>query len=312
LKIALDNGYMETALRAQQILGSGFPAEENERSFQCYEKAYDLAKKVGDISHQSWTGLVLAWSYVGMGNMNKAVLFAEESVALDRKAGNVNHLSIALSVLGIVYQILGEWGESERCHKEASSISQGVNDWQAIWADQWADGWLNLEKGEYAKARELLEKACEVCEKAGAKSDQFSTSRWLIWTYIELGETEKADKLIDDLQKFALEVNDKALIASRDALKATLFRARKEWKNSLELFEKSVQEFDALDARRWDVYLFARWVLCEYARTYLERDREGDRERADKLLNQALEIFQKVGAKKEIEKIIAKKKLLTS
>jgi hypothetical protein len=45
---------------------------------------------------------------------------------------------------------------------------------------------------------------------------------------------------------------------------------------------------------------------------YLERDQEGDREKAYNLLNQALEIFQKMDAKKEIEKIIAKKKLLTA
>ena len=58
--------------------------------------------------------------------------------------------------------------------------------------------------------------------------------------------------------------------------------------------------------------VFAKMVLCEYARVYLERDQEGDREKAHNLLNQALEIFQKMGAKKEIEKIIAKKKLLTA
>jgi len=44
----------------------------------------------------------------------------------------------------------------------------------------------------------------------------------------------------------------------------------------------------------------------------LEIDQEGDREKAYNLLNQALEIFQKMDAKKEIEKIIAKKKLLTA
>ena len=43
-----------------------------------------------------------------------------------------------------------------------------------------------------------------------------------------------------------------------------------------------------------------------------ERDQKGDREKAHNLLNQALEIFQRIGAKKEIEKIIAKKKLLTA
>jgi hypothetical protein len=52
--------------------------------------------------------------------------------------------------------------------------------------------------------------------------------------------------------------------------------------------------------------------LCEYARVYLERNQDGDREKAHNLLNQALEIFQKMGAKKEIEKIIAQKKILTA
>jgi len=56
----------------------------------------------------------------------------------------------------------------------------------------------------------------------------------------------------------------------------------------------------------------SKMVLCEYARVYLERDQEGDREKTHNLLNQALEIFQKMGAKKEIERIIAKKKLLTA
>jgi hypothetical protein len=58
--------------------------------------------------------------------------------------------------------------------------------------------------------------------------------------------------------------------------------------------------------------MFARTVLYEHARVYLERNEEGDREKAHSLLNQALEIFQKIGAKKEVEMIIAKKKLLTS
>ena len=63
---------------------------------------------------------------------------------------------------------------------------------------------------------------------------------------------------------------------------------------------------------RDSLYTFARMVLFEYARAYLERDQEGDREKAHSLLNQALEIFEKIGAKKDIEKIIAKKKLLTA
>lgn len=61
--------------------------------------------------------------------------------------------------------------------------------------------------------------------------------------------------------------------------------------------------------RKWLLSFFANCVLFEYARVYLERDQERDREKAHSLLNQALEIFQKIGAKKDIEKVIAKKKV---
>jgi hypothetical protein len=43
---------------------------------------------------------------------------------------------------------------------------------------------------------------------------------------------------------------------------------------------------------------------------YLERNEEGDKEKATSLLDQALEIYKKMDAKKEIENITAKKKLL--
>jgi tetratricopeptide (TPR) repeat protein len=312
LKIALENGYMDTALRAYTNLANALPAGEDERRLEYYEKGYELAKKVGAINYVSWIGVLLSWMNIGMGNMNKAVSLAEESVALDRKAGNMIHLSMSMDNLGSVYQILGEWDKTEQYYKEALSISQRLKDFQAIAFSHAYLGSFNLGKEEYAKAREFYEKMYEVFEKAGAKQFQMSFSPGFILACIELGEIEKATNLIDNLQKFALEVDDKGLIATADGLRAMLFRAQKKWEESIKLFEKSLQEFEALGARRWDIYTFAKMVLCEYARVYLERDHEGDREKAHSLLNQALEIFQKLGAKKEIEKIIAKKKLLTA
>jgi tetratricopeptide (TPR) repeat protein len=311
LEIALDNGYMDTALWVYNDAGM-LPAEEHEKILEYLEKGFELAKKVGDISWMTWIGSNLAWTNIHMGNINKAVLLMEESVALDRKAGNIAHLSMSLDILGFAYQVLGEWDKSEQYRKDALSISQRLDDFQAIAGGYGHIGWLYFDKGEYAKAREFVEKMYEVFERHGAKSSQMQVSRFAIPEYIELGEIEKAQNLIDNLHKYALEVESKNLIATADGLRAMLFRAQKKWKESIEQFEKSLQEFEALDARRWDAYWFTKFVLCEYARVYLERDQEGDREKAHNLLNQALEIFQKMGAKKEIERIIAKKKLLTA
>jgi len=303
LKIALDNDHIETALWAYNDLSGWLPAEEQQRRLEYLEKGFELAKKVGNIFWISWIGNNLASRYIVMGDMDKALLLAEESLALDRKARNLAHLSGPLGVLGLVYQIMGELDKSKQCFEEALSNAQKLDDFQSIGFGYGLLGWFNFDKGEYVKASELLEKMYEVFEKHGAKYSMHSYSRWLIWTYIELGKIKEAKNLIDSLHKFALEVKDKNLIAVSHALKAMLFRAHKKWKESVKHFEKSLREFEALNARKWNVYGLAKMVLCEYARVYLERDQEGDREKARNLLNQALEIFQKMGAKRDIEKI---------
>jgi tetratricopeptide (TPR) repeat protein len=208
--------------------------------------------------------------------------------------------------------VFGEWTKGEQYLKESLSISLKINNTQMISNGYGFLGWSYYDKGEYAKARECFEKMSEIYEKTGAKAYQISDSQWIAMNDIELGEIDKARNLLDDLHKFAHEKQDKQLIANEGATRAMLLRAEKKWNESIELFEKSLQEYEALGARRWNVYWLAKYILYEYARLYLERDEPGDREKADKLLNQALEIFQKLGAKKDIEKIIAKKKLLTA
>lgn len=312
LKTALDNGYMETALRVYTNLPLSLRAEENERRLECYQKGLKLAKKAGHIYHQSWLSNNLAWMYVNMGNIDEAVLLAEESVALDRKAGNMSHLPTAIGVLGYAYQILGEWDKSKQCYLEAFSISQRQKDFQPIAFSCWFLGWLYLDKGDYFKATEFFEKSREVYKRAGVERRQKGSASYAIWAYIELGEIDKAENLLDELLKFALEVKDKELMGNAYALRGMLLRVQRKWEESIKYFEKSIEEFEFLNARRWDAYWFAKMVLYEYARVYLERDQKGDREKAHKLFNEALQTFEKIGAKKDIEKIIAKKKLRTA
>jgi tetratricopeptide (TPR) repeat protein/KaiC/GvpD/RAD55 family RecA-like ATPase len=306
LKIALDNDYIDASLAVYNNLAAILPVKESERRVEYAEKGLELAKKVGHIHFQSWIGENLSGIHINMGNTSKALLLAEESVALDRKTGNLAHLSMSLGTLGFAYQILGEWDKSEQYLKEALSIAQRLDELQALGLAYTYAGWFRLDKGEYVKAREFYEKELEVWKKAGAKYRQMWASQWAIWTYIELGEIEKAKNLIDNLHKFAIEANNKELIAKVDVVKGMLFRAQKKWKKSIQHFQKSLHQHEALNARRWDVYWFAKMVLCEYARVFLERDQEGDREKAHNLLSQASEIFQKMGAKKDMEKVESK------
>jgi tetratricopeptide (TPR) repeat protein/KaiC/GvpD/RAD55 family RecA-like ATPase len=306
LKIALDKGYMESALRAYNNLSNLLPAEEHERALECQEKGLELAKKVGSIYFQSWIGSNLAYTYIGMGNMGKAMLLGEESVALDRKSGNMTHLPRSLGVLGFIHQILGEWDKSEQFFNDALSISQKSNDWRLICGSYEYLAWFHFDKGEYVKAREFWQKTYVLSEKAGGKYANMWAAANLLRTQIELGETEKVADSFDGLYKFFQEVGDNFILAWIDALRAMLFRAQQKWEESTKYFERSLQEWELINAKQWNVYWFAKTFLCEYARMYLERDQQGDREKAYNVLNQALEMFQKMGAKKDVEKVEAK------
>jgi predicted ATPase/KaiC/GvpD/RAD55 family RecA-like ATPase len=303
LKIALDNGYMETASRAYNALAVALPFEEFERSIECFEKGLELARKVGVVQLACMIDMNLSAIYEGMGNMERAVSLMEESTTLSRRTGNMPNVANSIERLGWVNLVWGEWDKGEQYIKEALGLSQKLNQ-HGLTIGCYIDlGYLCMLKENYAKAREFFEKAYQVSEKTGARSSQMNAAGWIVWSDTKTGEIEKDSDLINQIRTFAYEVKTKLQIALAETLEGMVLRSQKKWEGSLEHFEKSLQEFESLNARQTWIYFFAKFFMCEYAQVYLERNQEGDREKAYSLLNQALEMFQKMGAKKDIETV---------
>ena len=302
LRIALDNGYMDIALRAYNNVSAELDTEgEKEKALEFAVRGFELAKKIGAIRWISWIGTGLSSTYFEMGDAAKGLPLAEDSVSLDRKAGDLTNLSNSLNNLGYIHLILGELDRSELYFKEALVLAQKAKNNQQTGYSHALIGWLYSYKSEYIKAEEQFRKAFDVFEKAGMKYYQAYTSFRLTWVNTELGEIDKAQNFLAKTVEYAVEAGDKLLIAFADAGKGMLFRTQKRWKESIEFFEKSLQELDTLNSRRWSIYWPAK-LSFENARVYLERDQKGDKEKARYLLNQALEMFQKLNAKIEVEK----------
>lgn len=139
-------------------------------------------------------------------------------------------------------------------------------------------------------AKEYYEKALEVCEKAGRPAMMFESftlkrfqKQFPIRVYLELGDVEKSKTMIDNVYRFAHSVDDRELMATADVLRALQFYAQKKWEESIKHFERGCQQLESLNLPQWD-----------------------------SLLNRAPELFQKIGAKKDIERTMAKKSLLTA
>jgi tetratricopeptide (TPR) repeat protein/tRNA A-37 threonylcarbamoyl transferase component Bud32 len=313
LKIALENnlfGYASALYNnlSELYWGTG----EFQKMFETAQEGSTLQKKVGNLYGIVWIDSMLAASYAFMGEMQKAISMFEDILALDKRIKDTAHLSYAICNLGIGYQWLGEWDKSLQCLMEARDIAKRIGEYQAYGNAALYLGELFFEMGDYVEAEKYFKESNSTWEKAKDASGQFiELFPALSKLYLEKSEIEKAKELIEKTYEYATSTKNRILTLYVELLKGMLFREQKNWEQSIQHFEKSLQGFKSLNAQKWYVYQFAE-LLYEYGVMYLERNEEGDKEKAYSLLNQALEIYQKTDAKKKIEKIIAKKKLLTA
>jgi len=313
LKIAVENNCIQPALTLYNNVSLYYTTMgEVPKGFETLQKGFELAKKVGEVSLISWLGLVLAFFYVFMGEIQKAISMTEELLALDKRTKNTIGIASAMSILGFGYQFLGEWDKSLQYLIEANEIAKKTGDYQISGEPIWMLGELFLEMEDYAEAEKYLNEGRTIYETA---RDEVKLHGYILPAlsrlYLKKGEIEKAEELIEKIYEFAAKAKMEWLIADAEKLRGMLFREQKSWEQSIQHFEKSLEKYKSLNLHKWWVLEFAG-LLYEYGLMHLNRNQEGDKEKAYSLLNQALEIYRKTDAKKRIEKVIAKKKLLTA
>ena len=313
LKIALENNLFGHASALYNNLSELYwDTGEFQKTFQTAQEGSTLQRKVGNLYGIVWIDTMLAASYAFMGEMQKAISMFEDILALDKRIKDTAHYSYAICNLGIGYQWLGEWDKSLQCLMEARDVAKKIGEYQAYGNAALYLGELFFEMEDYAEAEKYFKESNSTWEKAKDATGQFNELfPALSKLCLKKGEIEKAKELIGKTYEYATKTKNRVLTSYVELLKGMLFREQKNWEQSMQHFEKSLQGFKSLNAQKWYVHQFAE-LLYEYGLMYLERNEEGDKEKAYSLLNQALEIYQKMDAKKKIEKIIAKKKLLTA
>jgi tetratricopeptide (TPR) repeat protein/tRNA A-37 threonylcarbamoyl transferase component Bud32 len=313
LKIALENNCVGAAVRLYNNLCNLYWAiGEFQKTFETAQKGSELARKVGDLRHYAWIDFILAGCYANIGEVRKAISMAEDILALDKRTKNVAHVSSVMWGLGGCYLWLGELDKSLQYLMESRDIAKKTGEYQASGVATSLLGQLFTEMEDYTEAEKYFNESNNILEKAKDTASQLTgVFPELSKLYLRKGEIEKAKELIEKTYDYIIKIENKIDIAYAQMLKAMLFREQKNWEQSIQHFEKSLQGFKSLNAQKWSVFQYAE-LLYEYGVMYLDRNEEDDKEKAYSLLNQAMEIYQKADAKKKIEKIITKKKLLTA
>jgi tetratricopeptide (TPR) repeat protein len=275
------------------------------RAVEWVERFLPEVKKLGD----AWLFVVprtLALTYTLCGQISRAREACQMVENIESKVpGRAGEFEDSASP-GFLYLRLGEWDKAREHLKWTLAATEDRHNFAAANACCLTLGSLNLELGDYPKAEKLMLKSLEICQKGGNVVSELWVLPELAELCLKTGQPDRAAEYVD--RGFELMKPDKnwyGLPAPVYLAKGMLATARKDWRTAAESFGKAIQ-INRQYQLPWD----EAKALYERGLMYLARRRKAYREKAHEDLDEALAIFQKVGAKKYVEKVLRKKERL--
>jgi predicted ATPase/class 3 adenylate cyclase len=173
IRVAETHNLLQAACRGYTNLGVLQSTRAPGRAIETCERGLAIAKRIGDLGVQSCLYANLAVAYCTLTNRcdEQGVGAAEAAVALDRRLGQVDHLAVPLIVLGQIHQCHGAPDAALRYYREALGVAEEVGDPQLLFPCYDGLATLYLDLGDEMQAERYMQKAHDVCERAGLEPD---------------------------------------------------------------------------------------------------------------------------------------------
>ena len=268
------------------------------------ERILPEAKKAGHrFEGFLWRPLALIYALAG------EVARAEEACEAEKKIESKTLMSCFFedaAGIGFHYLRQGEWDRARDYLEWAIPIHKERNNVAALGACYFTLGSLNLEQNNVAEAESFLLKSLEICRRGGNVIFELWVLPVLSELNLKIGRLEKAKEYI--AKTFVLlhpNQNWYGLPAHLYLVQAMLAKEQQSWEKAGEFFEKALhlnRQYTLL----WD----EAKTHFEWGKMYLARGRKLYMKSAQKKFAGAIEIFQRLGAQKYLERVLAEKKLL--
>ena len=249
----------------------------------------------------------LALIYVLSGETSKAKELCDLETSIEGKTLMSCFFEDA-ACIGFYFQRIGEWNQAKEYLEWAIPIHKDRNNVAALSACYFSLANIELEKKNYYDAEKLFLTSLDICRKGGNVIYELWILPLMCEVYLKIGKLEKADNCIE--RGFELMRSDQkwyGLPANLYLAKAMVLTKKKKWDLATDFFKKAIhltQKYELL----WDeAKIYYEWSLM-----YLGKSKNGggNKETRDKL-SLALQIFQRIGAKNEVKKVLNVKSTLS-
>ncbi len=278
---------------------------ENEKAMKILQEGRQYSKSVGYQLGDLVIGAHLGTVYLETGELEKVRHITSEIL----NSGSSNFpmtTGRVLGVLGHLHLREGKLVEAEEFLKEQLAMVEGSGDWQSLTWCYEGLGRLYIEKGDEITAAEYFNKGYKLFKEIGVVALRrylfLCLLSLMVKVELKIGKTDLAKTHLEELWANANQNYDNFAVAYANSADAQLSASQKQWDKSVDSLRKSAKAWEELG-----------WVY-EQAETLFQLgvalQKKGDRRGATEPLNKALEIFTRLGAKPDIERVLGTKELL--
>ncbi len=173
VEIALEKELHQAACRGLANLAVLYSTLDPRRAIETCTRGLETAKRIGDFALQSRLYSNLAVAYCALTNRcdEQGISAAHAAIDLDRRLGQIDHLTVPLIVLGQIQQCHGDPQAALAYYREALALAEQTGDAQLLFPCYDGLATVYLEAGDEAEAERWMMQAQAVCERAGVPPD---------------------------------------------------------------------------------------------------------------------------------------------
>lgn len=134
---------------------------------QCYEKAYALYQRIGDLKGKHDTRHYQGYHQYKLGNLDDATNLVRQSVAMARDLSNDTLLKADYTLLGNVFIQGGLVDSAQTCYLKSLRLAEALKDTSTQIINQVLIGNIYYQASEYADALPFYQKALKLSRLSG-------------------------------------------------------------------------------------------------------------------------------------------------
>jgi DNA-binding CsgD family transcriptional regulator/tetratricopeptide (TPR) repeat protein len=272
-------------------------------ALQWAQRAVAVARQSAVLRHQIYSAGALAWASILGGDALQALTNLERAQQRVAEVGvdpSVGTAAVGIAA-GVVPFLLGDWEKAEAELLQRLEVANQGQFGVFSTAIPNALAELHLEIGDLARAQAHLQGVVGHCEARGARSYELVSRTLLTQVACQSGGLEEAVTHLRRAQEILSNGEDwRGLAAEVHLAEGILATAQQRWPEAEAAFQKA-----AAINRQYHLPYYEARSLFEWGQMYLSRNGPGDRGRGMELLGQSLAIFQRIQARKMVEKVAA-------